>query len=654
MISLPGRWIHGDYYRSAFALLIACAYFGSMVAARAGVGDPQVATDHQWYPGELSCSTFDRLFATQAALYARVTGGMPVTDEEKALAAWLWRNTHYFHGEEGAEDLWGKGFGKGGDSRSREYWTGLFAHGFGLCGTTHSQWVAEMHALFGHGRGRGVGAAGHNTFEVFLTGGKYGEGKWVLLDHDLSTIAFDEEGAAMLSVAEVQRDWKRLLDRGFKPERQRGWPVCGLHPRDSSSFAEYNVAEYFAGYAGLPPMVHLRRGETLRRYLEPGLDDGKTYVFWGRNYQTQGIPGPERSLTWVNQPEKLFRSVKGAPFKPGQARFGNAVFSYRPNFADGTYREGAVEDTDGHVTLEFRSPFIIAATPPSDAPWGIYEPGGRNGLVVQGAAGHTLAVSVDRGATWNEGSESGGAVDLTDFVKGHRQYFLRIGAPATALKDSRLAITTICQANPSTIPRLRDDGSVVRFEASGNSAVSAGPTLPQARAHVVGGAFGTPAVALEIKAPRGEGALSIHAAAHVASGNPPDPKVKYHIESSTDGGKTWAPIVADWVIPRRGDEPKEFWSQSMCWGEMKLPSATRGPVQVRFRNTGGRQYLRAEAHLVYRTKSQDRTRVTFAWADAAGDHAASHVFNAAEGEWKVPTQAGTRTKWVQFEPISAE
>ena len=42
--------------------------------AVAGVGDPQVRTDHPWYPGELACSTFDRLFATQAEVYKRVTG----------------------------------------------------------------------------------------------------------------------------------------------------------------------------------------------------------------------------------------------------------------------------------------------------------------------------------------------------------------------------------------------------------------------------------------------------------------------------------------------------------------------------------------------------------------------------------------------------
>src|SRR5205807_9819773 len=114
---------------------------------RADVGDPQVRTDHPWYPGELACSTFDRLFATQAEVYERVVGVKPATDEQKALAAWLWRNTHYYHGEEGAEDIWGQGLNKGPDRKMREYWTGLFAHGFSLCGRTLAQWVPELDAL---------------------------------------------------------------------------------------------------------------------------------------------------------------------------------------------------------------------------------------------------------------------------------------------------------------------------------------------------------------------------------------------------------------------------------------------------------------------------------------------------------------------------
>ena len=46
----------------------------AVAVAAAGVGDPQIRTDHPWYPGELACSTFDRLFATQAEAYKRVTG----------------------------------------------------------------------------------------------------------------------------------------------------------------------------------------------------------------------------------------------------------------------------------------------------------------------------------------------------------------------------------------------------------------------------------------------------------------------------------------------------------------------------------------------------------------------------------------------------
>ncbi|HEX6984941.1 MAG TPA: hypothetical protein VF170_06170, partial [Planctomycetaceae bacterium] len=335
-----------------------------------------------------------------------------------------WRNTHYFHGEEGAADLWDEGFTAGTDQRTREYWTGLFAHGFGLCGTTHSQWTAEMQALFGHGRGRGVGVAGHNSFEVFLTGGPYGDGRWALLDHDLSTVIFDETGRRLLSAAEVAKDWQRLTDRGFKPEKQNGWPVCGLHPGDGSCFQAYNVAEYLAGYAGPPPIVRLRRGETLRRYLEPGLEDGKTFAFWGVNYNTAGVPGPERSRTWVNQPEKLFGSRDGTPHVDGQARYGNAVYVYRPDFAADDYKEGVVEEDDRHVVFEFHTPYVIAATPPNDEPWGVYDEGCTNGLVIDGKADCAVAVSTDRGVTWQEAERLTGRLDLTDAVKGHRQYLL--------------------------------------------------------------------------------------------------------------------------------------------------------------------------------------------------------------------------------------
>lgn len=619
--------------------------------AAADAGDPQVRTDHPWYPGELACSTFPRLFATQAEVYRRVTGRAADTDEDKALASWLWRNTHYWHSEEGAEDLWGQGHGKGADPRGREYWTGLFAHGFGLCGTTHSQWVGEFQALLGHGRGRSVGADGHNAFEAFITGGEYGAGRWVLLDHDLSCVLFDPDGRRLLGLGEVSRDWKRLADRAFRPARQRGWLPVGLHPGDGASYGRFAVAEYLSGYAGPPPTVRLRRGETLTRHLQPGLADGRTFVFWGKNYNTAGVPGPERSRTWVNQPERMFGSTTGTDHVDGQARFANAVFRYAPDFRTGDYREGVVDEDDRQVTFEFSSPYVIAATPPNSKPWGVYDLGCRNGLVVRGRADCRVEVSVDRGRTWRDGGRLADGPDLTDRVKGFRQYRLRLHAPAAALRDSGLEITTVCQANGAVMPRLTDGANTVRYEAGRRGLVSAGPTVPQSQTHVVAGAIGSPAVTLEVRTPRGQQVRTVYAAAHLASGSPPDPAVKYHIDLSTDGGQTWRPVVADWTVTRRGEEPTDFWSQSLCWGSAEVDDAAVSSVRVRFRNTGGKRVLRPEVHLAYDTGPPDPVRVTFGWRDATGERTASHTFVGERPEpWRLDAGTGVQTRWVRFEP----
>src|SRR5207248_9406029 len=134
-------------------------------------------------------------------------------------------------------------------------------------------------------------------------------------------------------------------------------------------------ADYGPGYAGPPPVIHLRRGETCRRYFAPGLEDGKTFVFWGRNSKFGPIPGPARNLTWVNRPERLYPTAGDPDFGGEPARYANAVFAYAPDFADGSYREGVVAEGPDHVVFEHTSPYVIAATPPNDTPWGIYDVG---------------------------------------------------------------------------------------------------------------------------------------------------------------------------------------------------------------------------------------------------------------------------------------
>ncbi len=620
------------------------------VPASAGGGDVQIRTDHPWYPGELAMSTLDRLFATQAEQYRLVTGIDPQTDEDRALAAWYFRNTHYAHGEEGVEDWWGKGFGRGHDTRSREYWTGMFAHGFGLCGTTHSQWTAELQALLGHGRARGVGVRGHNALEVFLTGRNYGDGRWVLLDHDLSTVIFNADGSALLGLDEIHQSWKTLARRDHARERQRGWLVAGLHPDDGSSYAAYDVAEYLPGYAGPPPMVHLRSGETLRRYFQPGLEDGKTFVFWGYNYNAGSIPGPERSRTWVNQPELMHGSDQGTPHRMGQARYANAVYDFQPDFSSSNYREAVVSESPDHVTFEFFTPYIVAATPPDNCGWGIYEDGCRNGLVLRGQTSGDVSVSVDGGSQWKNARPLSGSLDLTDHVKGHRQYHLRIGNGAQYLITSGLRITTVCQASVGTLPRLKDGGTRIEHAVSNRALLSAGPNKAQAQPHVIEGAFDTPRVTLELSTPRGEPIRAIHAAAHVASSSPPDPNIRYQIEYSVDAGRNWQPIVRDLSIIRQGVEPSDFWSQSMCYGSVQVAEPDLQTVRVRFRNDGGKKYLRAEAHLEYEVPQSDPLKVTYAWDDQKGQHQQSHVFTTTDA-WNLVTAADVHTRWVQLETV---
>src|SRR5262249_32394360 len=303
-----------------------------------------------------------------------------------------------------------------------------------------------------------------------------------------------------------------------------------------------------------------------RRYFEPGLDDGRTFVFWGRNYGTDGIPGPERPQTWVNQPEKMRGSREGTGYQPGQARFANAVYTYQPDFS-GPYREGVIDEGVEQGRWEFYRRYIIAARRASDAAWGIYEPGCRNGLVLNGSAACRVGVSVDQGRTWADGGPFRDGLDLTDIVKGHRQYWIRFGTSAAKLLPSTLKMRTVCQANSSLLPRLKSGGAQVNFSASGQAIVSAGPTIRQAEPHIIAGAFGPPRVTLEIKPPRGEPATDIYAAAHVLSNSPPNPAVAYQIDYSTGSGGSWRPIVRDWSITRRGDEPGDFWSQSFCWGK---------------------------------------------------------------------------------------
>ncbi len=632
------------YYRRAFAVILLAVIASSSFAAN---GDPQVSTDHPWYSGELTCSTWERLFANQSQIYKRVKGTDPKTDEERALGSWMWRNYHYWHGEEGVEDLWSAGWNNGGAVESRDYWKGLFADGFGLCFSSHEQWIAEMNVLLGHCRSRGAMVTGHHSFEVWLTGGEYKDGSWALLDHDISSVIFDIAGRKLLSIQEIQKDLDKLIDPQFQPERQKGWPMSPYSAKHCAGYAVYSGQAPLSGYASNPPLVHLRRGETLRRYIKPGLADGKTFVFWGRNYNDEGIAGPHRWASWVDRPEQFF----GGKGKVGQAWYANAVYVYTPDFGSDDYKEGVIAETDNQVTFEFYTPYIIACTPPNAEAWGIYDKGGKNGLVLNGKATCSVAVSIDQGKTWQDCGKFTDGLDITDRVKGYRQYMIRFDAGARTLAGTGLKMTTICQASSSIIPRLKDGGTKVNFASSGKAVLNAGPCLAQAQTHLVEGAFKSPKFTLELKTPHKKPIVAIYPVAQVLSYTSPNPNVKYQIEGSVDGGKTWEPIVKDWTIQHMGYQPKDHWSQSFVWGSKDLKGAG-DTIRVRFTNSGGIEFMRGEAHLIYQIPKEDGTKVTFCWTDDAGEHQNSNVFAPGDKSpaWDLPTGKNVSTRWVELEP----
>ena len=217
-------------------------------------------------------------------------------------------------------------------------------------------------------------------------------------------------------------------------------------------------------------------------------------------------------------------------------------------------------------------------------------------------------------------------------------------------------MTTVCQANASIMPRLKDGGS--RRDVPGlRPRGGLGRAEPrQAQAHVVAGEFGTPSVTLELATPRGEPAVAVHAAAHVLSGNPPRPEVKYQIEYSTDAAATWTPVVKDWTIPAAATSRRTSGRRACAGARPSCAEATAvagpGPVPQRRRQaptpaprptwSTGSPVGRDGGHLRLDRRHRPSPRLA----------------RLRGRQWKPPPGTcrparGVRTRWVEFEPVAA-
>src|ERR1051325_8237227 len=125
------------------------------------------------------------------------------------------------------------------------------------------------------------------------------------------------------------------------------------------------------------------------------------------------------------------------------------------------------------------------------------------------------------------------SIDATDFAKGQQQYWLRFGASPKELANKQLVMRTICQANASTMPHLKDGENRITYASSDQAICSVGPHLSQVESKIVEGSLKSSSVTLDLRPPRNKKAPPLYAASWQSSGNPPAP-VDYRIDYSLD------------------------------------------------------------------------------------------------------------------------
>jgi hypothetical protein len=166
------------------ALTILCSVAVS-ARANAQVGDPQLRTDHPYFPGELALSTPARVIATALATPRGTLGNG--TNRDKLIRLFLWRAEHYGHLHSPA--IYNLPGVKPNPLAANQLMTdndgmrGLFSYGFGLCGTNHAQMRPFAEAL--GWTDRRVQLVNDTGYEIFV------DGKWRYVNTDQYTLHFE-------------------------------------------------------------------------------------------------------------------------------------------------------------------------------------------------------------------------------------------------------------------------------------------------------------------------------------------------------------------------------------------------------------------------------------------------------------------------------
>ncbi len=343
----------------------------------------------------------------------------------------------------------------------------------------------------------------------------------------------------------------------------------------------------------------------------------------------------------------------------GNTRTGNGVFEYVPSLKDGRYREGVKSEKEtvfkngtlrgkvagASVVFEHVSPYVIAARPAEageDREWDVFAEKCADGAEVSGVAVGKVPVSVCVDDTFKPIGVAEGEfrLDFTDVVKGRHEYQIKFDlSPEAGLKA--LKMRTVTQVGRGVFPRLKDGGTTVTYQASGQSVIHGGPSQYLAellrRKDLEKEGFRV----YQVEAPG-----AIRGVAGVARANGPG-FGPWSVEFSLDGGKTWKAGMKDLkVTPQESD-----WGGGhhvYAWAQMEFPdNKDARTVLVRF---GQGNIRHCQVFATYQRKNTSAMEVTYGWTEDGQSKKDTHRMKAglAKDTWTVPTGRNVQGQWVRF------
>jgi hypothetical protein len=661
------------------AVLTISALTIALPTARAEVGDPTIETDHPHYPGEGAFQTIEDCvrFATKGK----------DSIQDRAIAQFLWLLTHQFHLASPQEFQLA---GLSPDTQNSnaddlivyDANRGRFSYAYGLCGTVHAWNEPYWRALGLRVRRRAF--PGHVNSEI-----EY-DGSWHAYDTDMAGLIFRPDG-------QVAGYDDLIANPGLIDSRNGDLPCYPFAwPGDFNVMKQgwKKVAEggnwyklYNSGYAAHPGVVHLRSGETFTRYFDRDHFGGPSERrFW---HNQQG--GPFRNWTFVNRGTPRHEGAEAN--SRGNASYCNGEFLYRPSLADGKFREGTATQSanlafreesprlysrdrrPAEVVFEHFAPYVICGKP-QDGANPMTQPA-TDGFVISGrvVGPVRLEVSADQRQSWQDVGRVSGRFekDLTDLVKGRYGWHVRFSWQDGGGLDE-LSFTTVTQVSQVIYPRLTAGGSEVTYRAASRGVTAVLPdfTVPasqtpqceeigwrsknvayRSRRDGSRNAYETTdnqpgTVAFRVAAP--SRLQEVRAAVRFSIRVPPPENCDFHMEISTDEGRTWQEFA-------RADVPtdNEF-SSGWMYGKADVSAAQVNSALVRAHlYAGGYRtgLITAQLYGVHETAAAQPLNLTYAWKE--GDQVKTHVEHIAAGTtekaFDIPTGDTIADYFVRMEAV---